>query len=274
MSARGPIVPRALVVRRASCGFQRQASAACHAAKARHTLAISGVEAQHSSFLSARAVVRWLRSDRVYARALHRREACFPRRALVVRRASCKLQCQASAACRAAQARLRVCARCLLGGGAALELATARAPCRTDCGLSMPPTKSTASVRGLSCSARDRGTTCKLRTPSQSKHACHAANARRRSLSLKMRCSIRACYCAHAVPRWLWSVHTSCKGTAPARGMFLSAHARGAMCNLRSLTSSQCRESSCAAQARLRSLSLGRRDSAQASCARAPCCAG
>ena len=104
------LLRRAAVVRRASCGLQRQASAACHAAQARRRFAVSGEEAQHSSLLRARAVPRWLWSDCAVRRALRRREASLLRRAAVVRRASCGLQRQAG--CRVARA-TRACARCL-----------------------------------------------------------------------------------------------------------------------------------------------------------------
>ena len=50
-----------------------------------------------------------------------RREACLLRRAAVVRRASCGLQRQASAACLAR--RRRACALCLRGGGSVRKLA-------------------------------------------------------------------------------------------------------------------------------------------------------
>ena len=114
-------------------------------------LAISGVEVQYSSFLSARAVVRWLRSDRVYARALRRREACFPRRALVVQRASCKLQRQASAARRAAKTRRRSLSlelRC------SIRAFCARAPCCAGRDRSVSTQEHCAGERPVSLGAR------------------------------------------------------------------------------------------------------------------------
>ena len=106
-----------------------------------------------------------------YQRALRRREASLLPARAVVRRASCGLQRQASAAWLAR--RRRGGARCLWGGGAALELA-ARAPCRAGCGRSVPCQKGRcAGERPLSFVAR-RGATCQLQPPSQASAACLA----------------------------------------------------------------------------------------------------
>ena len=94
-----PSLWRAPLVRRTSCGLQRQASAACHAAHAR----------RHSLSLERRRTTRACCARAPYhagcgrlmpcERALHWREASFLRPTPVVRRASCGLQRQASAAC-------------------------------------------------------------------------------------------------------------------------------------------------------------------------------
>jgi hypothetical protein len=66
-----------------------------------------------------------------------------------------------------------------------------------------------------------------------------------------------------AVPRSMWSVFTLSKGAATARCFSLPAKKRGAMCQLWPLIPSPCRVAR-AAKARRRSLSLGRRRSTRA----------
>ena len=161
-------------------------------ARRRLALAVSGEKAQHSSLLRARAVPRWLWSARAYERTLRRREASLLRRAPVVRRASCGLQRQASAACHARRVRLRSLS---LGRRRSTRACCARAPCRAGCGR-LVPTKGTAPARGLSPSARARGATCQLRPPTPSQRRVPRAGALR-SLSLGRRRSTRAC-CARA----------------------------------------------------------------------------
>ena len=130
--------------------------------------------------------------------------------------------------------------------------------------------KCTAPAGGLSSFARARGTTCKLRSPMSSKRrVSRGAGTPALAVSgdeVKHSSLLRT----RAVLRWLWSAHASRKGTAPTRCLFSSARARGATCKLRSATPSQ-RRVSCAAQAHLRSLSLGRRRSTRPCCAHAPC---
>ena len=98
------------------------------------------------------------------------------------------------------------------------------------------------------------------------------ASAPRRSLSLGRRRSTQASCCARAVPRWLWSASAPKQSTAPARGLSPPARAvvRRASCGLQRQASAACSRGA----ARLRSLSLGRRRSTRACCARAPCRAG
>ena len=102
---------RAPVVRRVSCGFQRQASAACLARRRRACARCLGVETQHSSLLCARRAALVVISPYGNIRALRPRVASLLRRTPVVRRPSCGLQRQASAAGLAR--RRRACARCL-----------------------------------------------------------------------------------------------------------------------------------------------------------------
>ena len=93
------------VVRRASCGFQHQASAAFHSAQARLRSLSLGRRRSTQAFC-ARAPCR-VRCGRTtpYRRAPPRREASLLRRTTVARRASCSLQHQASAACLACVSR-------------------------------------------------------------------------------------------------------------------------------------------------------------------------
>ena len=193
-------------------------------------------------------------------RALRRREASLLRRAAVVRRASCGLQRQASAAC---HARART-ALAVSGRRRSTRACYARAPCRAGCGRLMPR-KSTASARGLSPSARARGATCQLRPPTPSSAACHAAQARTALAVSGRRRSTRACCCArraalvvvgHAYRRAPRRREASLLRRAPV--------VRRASCGLQRQASAACH-----ARARhLRSLSLRRRRSTQA-CSRA-----
>ena len=56
------LLRRVAVVRRASYGSHVKSAAACEARACSPALAVSGEEAHHSSFLRARAALRWLRS--------------------------------------------------------------------------------------------------------------------------------------------------------------------------------------------------------------------
>ena len=112
------------MVRRATCGVQLQASAAFIA---RHTragacsLAVSGEEAQHSSFLRARAVARWLWSAQVLNKDTAPARGLSP--SARVCGATCHLRPPTSSQRLLYRARrTRTGARCLWGGGAALEL--------------------------------------------------------------------------------------------------------------------------------------------------------
>ena len=74
------------------------------------------------------------------------------------------------------------------------------------------------------------------------------------------------------MPRWLWTVCALQQNTAPAGGLSPSAQDLGAMCQLRPPMPRQRRV--IPARARRRWLSLGRKLSTQACCARVPCHAG
>ena len=56
------LLRRVAVVRRASCGSHTKPAAACEARACAPALSVSREEANHSSFLRARAALRWLRS--------------------------------------------------------------------------------------------------------------------------------------------------------------------------------------------------------------------
>ena len=108
-----------------------------------------------------------------------------------------------------------------------------------------------------------RRASCNLQR--QASAACHAAQTRRRSLSLGRRRSTRASRACRAALVVVGHAHE--KSTAPAIGLSPSARARGATCQLRPPTPRQRRRAGV-------SLSLGRRHSTRAFCARAPCRAG
>ena len=174
-----------------------------------------------------------------YRRALCRREASLLRRASVVRRTSCGLQREASAACHAAQGRRR-----------SLSLGRRRSTRAFYCARAVPRwlwsahvlKQVTALVRGLAPSARVRCATCQLRVLAPSKRRVSrgaAVPARLRSLSLGRGRSTRACYCARAVPRWLWSAPVLKHVSALVRGLTPSAPVRGATCQLRPPTPNQ-----------------------------------
>ena len=108
------------MVRTASRGLQHQASAACHSAQA-HLRSLSAGRTRSTQACYARAPWRaGCARKALRRRAPCRREASLLRRVAVVRRASCGLQRQASAACLAQ--RRRACALCLSGGGAVHKL--------------------------------------------------------------------------------------------------------------------------------------------------------
>jgi hypothetical protein len=120
-----------------------------------------------------------------------RRESSLFWRAAVVRRASCGLKLQASAAWLAR--RRRGGARCLSGRDAALELASRARGAAMVMALALP--KNAATAIYSSPSARGRGATCQLRPPiSSQRRVARAAQASRRSLSLGRRRSARACF--------------------------------------------------------------------------------
>ena len=117
------LLRRKTVVRRASCGLKLQASAAWLARHRRGgARCLWGGDAALELASRARGAATGCGRFVSRRKMPHRRDGSLLRRAAVVRRASCDLQLQASAACVAR--RRRVGARCLWGGGAALELAS------------------------------------------------------------------------------------------------------------------------------------------------------
>ena len=166
--------------------------------------------------------------------------------------------------------RRRACARCLWGGGAARELASARAV-RAGCGRLRALRRRRAGERPLSFGARPW---CDVPAAASSAKPAPRVTQRRRACA---RClwgggAALELSCARAVPRWLWSV--SCLESATCRReaslLRRAPVVRRASCGLQRQASAACH----AAQRALRSLSLGRRRSTRACCARAPCCAG
>ena len=157
-------------------------------------LAVSGEETHHSGFLlrarhAAVVVVGVGPTDR---RCSDERPFYFGARSW------CDVPTEASNAKPAPRAtrRRRAGARCLWGGGAALELA-ARARRTALVVVGLVSKKGAASARGLSPSTCGCGATCQLRPQRQASAACRTAQARRRSLSLGRRRSTQAC-CARA----------------------------------------------------------------------------
>ena len=331
------LLRRAAVVRRASCGLQLKPAPRVSRSTGAPALAVSGEEAQHSSLLRARAcragcgrlvsleractgerplsfgarpwcdvpaaasnakpAPRVARRRRAGARCLWGGDAALElavraRRAALVVVGSCLIErhctgerplsfgarpwCDVPAAASNAKPAPRVsrgagALRSLsLGGGAALELAArARGAALVVVGLAL--SNGAATARGLSPSARDRGATCQLRPPTASqRRVAHAAQARRRSLSLGRRRSTRACFARAPCRAGCGRLVSHRKACAPARGLSPSARGRGATCQLRPPTPSQhrvCR----AAKARRRSLSLGGGAALElAACARVP----
>ena len=181
--------------RSAACQLLPQTSSQRRVARAaqarRRSLSLGRRRSTRACFARARCCTG---CDRFMSRrkVLHRREGSLFWCAAVVRRASCGLQLQASAACLAR--RRRVGARCLSGGDAVLKLSSsARGALWLWSALILP--KGAAPARRLSPSAHDRFATCQLRPPTSSqRRVARAAQARRRSLSLGRRRSTRACF--------------------------------------------------------------------------------
>ena len=180
------------VMRRASCGLQRQASSACHAAHARRRLLSLG--RRRSTRDCGACVPCCAGCDR--RRRNNKRTA--PARGLSSSACACGatcqygVQCQASAACHAAHARHL---SLYLWGGAALELAAfARRAALAMVGPS-PLEGHIASKKPLPFSAHPW---CDV--PAAASNAMPAplvAHARRRTLSRRRRRTTRAC-CARA----------------------------------------------------------------------------
>ena len=233
-------------------------------------LAVSREETQHSSLLRVRVVPRWLWPSPCQ-RTLRRQDTPPLRRAAVVRRASCGLQFQASAAWLAR--RRRVGARCLWGGDAALELALrARAAALAVIGSCLVERFRTGEMvlsRGARPWCDVPAATSNFKPAPRVSRGTGAAALAISGMEAQHSSLLRV----RAVPRSMWSVFTLSKGAATARCFSPSAQNRGATCQLWPQTSSQ-RRVARAAQARRRSLSLGRRRSTRACFACAWCRAG
>ena len=130
-----PLLRRASVVQRASCGLKCQACAACHAAHScQRSLSLG--RRRTTRVCCARAPYRAsCGQPKPHGRTLRQREAPLLRRAPMVRRASCGVQCQARAACSAAHARRRSLS---LGRRRANRGCCAHAPCCADGGRLIP----------------------------------------------------------------------------------------------------------------------------------------
>ena len=196
----------------------------------------------------------------------HRREGSLCWCAAVVRRASCGLQLQASAACLAR--RRRVGARCLSGGGAVLELSSrARSAAMAVVGP-YPAKGRCAGETSLPFGARPL---CDVSAAASNfKPAPRVSRGAGASVLAVFREETQYSSFLHvrAVPRWLWSVLTLPRGAAPANVSPLrrTTVVRRVSCGLKLQASAAC----LAAQGRGRSLSLGTRRStlARSACAR------
>jgi hypothetical protein len=201
--------------------------------------------------------------DRFMSRrkVLHRREGSLFWCAAVVRRASCGLQLQASAACLAR--RRRVGARCLSGGDAVLELSSrARSAAMVVVGP-YPAKGRCAGETSLPFGARpfcDVPAAASNFKPAP-RGSCGAGAAALAVSGEETQHS--SLLCVRVVPRWLWPELTLPTDAVTARYSSPSARGRGATCELWPPTSSQ-RRVAFAAQARRCSLSLGRRRSTRA----------
>ena len=196
-----------------------------------------------------------------HEKALDWREACLLRPALLVRRASCDLQRQTSAACHAAQSSRRSLS---LGRRRSTQACCVCALCRFSC-AARAIRKGAAPARSHSPSARARGATCQLRPPTQK----HAAQWRRRSLTRARRHSRQTCF-ARALRRagcGLIAFHEKALDWRKACLLRPALLVRRTSCDLQRKISAACH----AAQSSRRSLSLGRRHSTQACCVCAPC---
>ena len=177
---------RVALVRHASCGLQRQASAVRHVQRTS-----SKEEAQHLIPLFARAVPPWFWSSPHLRKALRRLEASLLRHAPVVRCASCGPQHQASTACHSTQAHLispslerrrstRACfSHAPWRAGCGRKSLRRRPACRREASLLRRP----AVVQHASCGLQH-----------QASAACHSAEAHLRSLCLRRRRCSRAFY--------------------------------------------------------------------------------
>ena len=181
------------------------------------SLAVSGEEAQHASFLLARSVPSWSWSVRALQKII------APARGLSFHARPWRNvpgpQCQASAACHAAQAR-----RCSLSLGRrrSTRARRARAVLRWLWSVNALG-KGAALARSLSPCAHDRGATYQLRPPKQSqRHMPRGAGAP--LLAVSMEEAQHASFLrARAVPRWSWSVRALRKNIAPVRGLSFCA---------------------------------------------------
>ena len=199
-----------------------------------------------------------------HARALHRREAFLLQRAALMRRASWGLQRTANFRVAHARAPLRWLS---LGRRRRARACCTRAPCRAGCGRPMSyasalPRREAfllrrAAVvrrggRGLQRTAGFRVARARVRHC----HGCLSGGGAARELSA------RAC----AGPHWLWLDYVMYKTTTRARSLSSSACGRGATCQQRPPTHHRLSRGMRAPE-----ISLGRKHSTEACCARARC---
>ena len=141
-----------------------------------------------------------------YATSLHRLEASLRWRATVVRRAGCAFENQPAFAWQATRDRATALAASQDEAQRASFLRV-RAVRRLLWSVDAL-TKATAPARGLSRAPRGRRFTWKSWPPESAGFCVARTSALLLWLSLERRRSTRACCCARAVPRWLWSVRS------------------------------------------------------------------
>ena len=190
------------VVRRSSCGLQRQASPPFHTRAARcYACCLCGGDAAIELFGCAS------RAGLIPAGPYPSKEHCAGEKPLSSgARPWCDVPAATSIGRPAPRATrsARACARYLLGGGASLEHA-ARA-CRVALVVvNRANEKSTSPARGLRPSARARGATCQLRPPTADQrrvpHAAHTLALAVSGEEVHHSSLLRA----RAVPSWFWS---------------------------------------------------------------------
>ena len=221
-------------MRRAGCGFQRQASTTCLAANARRRSLSLGGGAPLELAVPARYAVP------VVVGPCPIKGHCASERPLFF---GAHPWCNVPAALSNAKPEPLITRRTRrrslsLGRRCSTRACCTRAPCRAGFG------RSTSFGRALRCREASllrrapvvRRASCGLQR--QASAACRAAHARRRSLSLGGGRTTRA-HCARAMPCWLWLAHALSKDTALAKGLSPSVRVCGATCQLRRPTPNQ-----------------------------------